>query len=64
MLSDTFLRTITLTNRLTLNMLEAKVTLSPKTTHNSIIGFAEDAHAQKIETSSSLDEMIDVVKLM
>ena len=27
MLSDTFLRTITLTNKLTLNVLEAKVTL-------------------------------------
>ena len=31
MLSDTFLRTITLTNKLTLNTLEAKVTLSSKT---------------------------------
>ena len=31
MLSDTFLRSITLTNMLTLNMLETKVTLSPKT---------------------------------
>ena len=30
MASDTFLRTITLTNKLTLNMLEAKVTLSSK----------------------------------
>ena len=33
MLSDTFLRTITLINNLTFNMLEAKVTLSPKTAH-------------------------------
>ena len=30
MLSDTFLRTTTLTNKMTLNMLEAKVTLSSK----------------------------------
>jgi hypothetical protein len=33
MLSDTFLRTTTLTNKLTLNTLEAKVTLLPKTAH-------------------------------
>ena len=32
-LSDTFLGTITLTNNLTLNTLEAKVTLSSKTAH-------------------------------
>ena len=35
MLSDTFFRTITLTNKLTLNMLEAKVTLSSKTAHKN-----------------------------
>jgi hypothetical protein len=33
MLSGTFLRTITLTNKLTLNTLEAKVILLPKTAH-------------------------------
>ena len=35
MLSGTFLRTITLTNKLTLNTLEAKVTLSSKTAHQN-----------------------------
>ena len=36
MLSDTFLRTIILTNKLTLNMLEAKVTLLLKTAYSKI----------------------------
>ena len=36
MLSGTFLRTITLTNKLTLNTLEEKVTLLSKTAHKKI----------------------------